>query len=96
MRREFGKRPVVSPSDPVKTQPPAAAAQRDPTLMRRAVLAAVLTVAVIGGMFLLPQLGQCSGGRGFFGLDWCQLTKASIEGAARGVATGRATKPASR
>jgi hypothetical protein len=59
--------------------------------MRRAMLAIVLTVAVVGGMFLLPRLGQCDGGRGFLGLDWCRLMKASVEGASRGVAAGRGT-----
>jgi hypothetical protein len=40
-------------------------------------------------MFLLPKMGQCDGRRGVFGLDWCRLMKASIEGAARGVTAGR-------
>jgi len=61
--------------------------------MRRAVLAVVLTVTVVGGMFLLPRLGQCDGNRGALGLDWCRLMKASVEGAARGVAIGRGTVP---
>ena len=59
--------------------------------MRRAVLAIVLTVTIVGGMFLLPKLGQCQGGRGFLGLDWCRLMKASVEGGVRGLAVGRGT-----
>ena len=58
-------------------------------LMRRAMLAIDLTITVVGGMFLLPRLGQCDGRQGAFGLDWCRLMKASVEGAARGVAAGR-------
>jgi hypothetical protein len=57
--------------------------------MPKAILAIVLTVTVVGGMFLLPKTGQCDGRRGAFGLDWCRLMKASLEGAARGVAAGR-------
>ena len=57
--------------------------------MRRAVLAIVLTVTIVGGMFLLPRLNQCEGGRGVLGLDWCRLMKASVEGASRGIAMGR-------
>jgi len=57
--------------------------------MRRAILAIGLTVTIVGGMFLLPTLGQCDGRRGFLGLDWCRLMKASVEGGARGVAIGR-------
>ncbi|HKA79408.1 MAG TPA: hypothetical protein VKD43_05205 [Xanthobacteraceae bacterium] len=67
---------------------------RDPTHMRRAVLAIALTVAIVGGMFLLPKLGQCDGQRGALGLDWCRLMKASVEGGARGMAVGRGTIPA--
>jgi len=63
----------------------------DPTHMRRAVLAIVLTITIVGGMFLLPKLGQCDGRRGFLGLDWCRLTKATVEGGVRGVAIGRGT-----
>jgi hypothetical protein len=62
--------------------------------MRRAVLAVGLTVTIVGGMFLLPKLGQCDGNRGLLGLDWCRLMKASVEGASRGVAIGRGTVPA--
>jgi hypothetical protein len=97
MQREFGKRPDVHSSQPTAAQPrpaPEDQGTRDPTLMRRAVLACVLTVAVVGGMFLLPRLGQCDGSRGFLGLDWCRLMKASVEGASRGVAIGRGTAPA--
>jgi len=96
MQHEFGKRPVVRPSPPVSAQPTPAPEHRgasDPTQMRRAVLAVVLTVTVVGGMFLLPRLGQCDGNRGALGLDWCRLMKASVEGAARGVAIGRGTVP---
>jgi hypothetical protein len=97
MQREFGKRPDVRSSQPVTAQPaPAAGDQgaRDPTLMPRAVLAILLTVAVVGGMFLLPRLGQCDGSRGFLGVDWCRSMKAGVEGASRGVAIGRGTAPA--
>jgi hypothetical protein len=62
--------------------------------MPRAVLAILLTVTIVGGMFLLPRLGQCDGSRGFLVLDWCRLMKASVEGAARGAAIGRGTAPA--
>ena len=62
--------------------------------MRRAVLAIALTVAIVGGMFLLPKLGQCDGQRGALGLDWCRLMKASVEGGVRGMAAGRGTMPA--
>ena len=57
--------------------------------MGRAVLAIVLTITVVCGMFLLPKLGQCDGRQGFLGLDWCRLMKASVEGGVRGVAVGR-------
>jgi hypothetical protein len=92
MQREFGKRAVVhSPHQETGQPTPAAGNQgaSDPTLMGRAVLAVVLTVTIVGGMFLLPKLGQCDGGRGFLGLDWCRLMKASVEGGSRGVAVGR-------
>jgi hypothetical protein len=104
MQREFGKRPVVRPSQPVTAQPtpapgdvapaPGDRGASDPTQMRRAVLAILLTVGVVGGMFLLPRLGQCDGNKGALGLDWCRLMKASVEGASRGVAIGRGTLPA--
>jgi len=74
MQRKFGKRPVVRSSQPVTAQPapapgdgapaPADDGASDPTQMRRAVLAIVLTVTIVGGMFLLPKLGQCDGNRG--------------------------------
>jgi hypothetical protein len=97
MQREFGKRPVVDTSHPVRPEPtpaPADQGTRDPTLMGRAVLAIGLTITIVGGMFLLPRLGQCDGSRGFLGLDWCRLMKASVDGASRGVAIGRGTMPA--
>jgi len=92
MQREFGKRPVVRASHQVAAQPtpaPRKEGASDPTHMRRAVLAIVLTITIVGGMFLLPSLGQCDGRKGALGLDWCRLMKASVEGAARGVAVGR-------
>jgi hypothetical protein len=92
MQGEFGKRTFVRPPRETAAQPAPASpkqAAADPTHMRRAVLAIVLTVAVVGGMFLLPKLGQCDGRQGVLGLDWCRLMKASTEGAVRGVAAGR-------
>ena len=83
--------PVGAPGVTTLCRKPAA---RDPTLMRRAILAVGLTVAIVGGMFLLPKLGQCEGGRGALGLDWCRLMKASVEGGVRGMAIGRGTMPA--
>ena len=104
MQREFGKRLGARSSQPVTARPTPAPGDGaptpgdrdagDPTQMGRAVLAIVLTVTVVGGMFLLPKLGQCDGNRGALGLDWCRLMKASVEGAARGVAIGRGTLPA--
>jgi len=97
---EFGKRTAVQPPRQATAQSstapvrPAAQAATDPTHMRKAVLAITLTVTIVGGMFLLPKLGQCSGGRGLFGLDWCRLMKASVEGGVRGVAIGRGTAAA--
>jgi hypothetical protein len=44
---------------------------------------------LVGGMFLLPKMGQCDGRTGALGLDCCRLMKASVEGAVRGVAAGR-------
>jgi hypothetical protein len=97
MQHEFGKRAVVRSSHQVAAQPtpaPRNQSASDPTLMRRAVLAIVLTVTIVGGLFfVLPKLGQCQGGRGALGLDWCRLMKASVEGASRGVAIGRGTAP---
>jgi hypothetical protein len=97
MQREFGRRTLDRPSQraggsptPPQGNQPAA----DPALIRRAVLAVTLTIAVVGGMFLIPALGQCDGRKGALGLDWCRLMKASVEGASRGVAIGRGTAPA--
>src|SRR5262245_55437384 len=100
MPREFGKRTVVrSPlevaAQPTSTPAPATREQsaRDPTLMRRGVLAIVLTVTIVGGMFfVLPKLNQCDGRTGALGLDWCRLMTATVEGAFRGMATGRGTR----
>jgi hypothetical protein len=97
MQQEFGKRPGVGSPHQATAQPKPAPGDQgtgDPTLMPRAVLAIVLTITIVGGMFLLPKLGQCDGSRGALGLDWCRLMKASVEGAARGAAIGRATAPA--
>src|SRR5215470_12201033 len=96
MQPEFGKRTAAvrsaaerpaaeTTARPTRAQPTAS----DPTHIRRAMLAIVLTVVVVGGMFLLPKLGQCDGRRGALGLDWCRLMKASVEGGVRGVAIGR-------
>jgi hypothetical protein len=97
MQHQFGKRttarfPHQEAAQP--TLPPGKPAASDPTLVRRAVLAVGLTITIVGGMFLLPKLGQCEGGRGALGLDWCRLMKASAEGGARGVAIGRGMAPA--
>ena len=92
MQREFGKRAVVQTPRQATVQPPAAPvkpAATDPSHMRKAVLAITLTVTIVGGMFLLPKLGQCQGGRGLLGLDWCRLMKATVEGGVRGMASGR-------
>src|SRR5262245_39677204 len=92
MQREFGKRTAEPPSRRATMTPaetPANATGLDPVHMRKAILATTLTVAIVGGMFLLPKLGQCTGGRGLFGLDWCRLMKASVEGGVRGLAVGR-------
>src|SRR5262245_12740849 len=94
MRREFGKRNHGRPSpipQPQSTPEPARRVALDPTHLRQAVIAIVLTITIVGGMFLLPMMGQCDGRQGAFGLDWCRLMKASVEGAARGVAIGRGT-----
>jgi len=94
MQREFGKRPALQPPRPATVQPAAAPTKQvgiDPVHMRKAVLAITLTITIVGGMFLLPKLGQCQGGRGLFGLDWCRLMKASVEGGVRGIAIGRGT-----
>jgi hypothetical protein len=92
MPREFGKRTAVQPPRQATASPTSAPRKQveiDPAHMRKAVLAIALTVTIVGGMFLLPKLGQCDGGRGLFGLDWCRLMKASVEGGARGLAAGR-------
>jgi hypothetical protein len=93
-QREFGKRtgvraPRQAPAQP--TPAPQQQATRDPIHMRRAMLAILLTVTIVGGMFLLPRLGQCDGRQGVLGLDWCRLVKASVEGGVRGIAIGRGT-----
>ena len=96
MQRDFGKRTDMRSSRPAAGQAPTPEqpAARDPTLMPRAMLAIGLTVTIVGGMFLLPRLGQCDGRQGALGLDWCRLMKASVEGGVRGVAAGRGTMPA--
>src|SRR5262245_13178451 len=95
MQREFGRRTAVQSPRQAAAQPiPTRRLKRstsDPGQMRKALLAIGLTVAIVGGMFLLPKLGQCNGQRGLFGLDWCRLMKASVEGGVRGVAAGRGT-----
>jgi hypothetical protein len=92
MQREFGKRTFVRSPLQAPAQPTPASRRkptRDPALMRKVVLAVGLTVTIVGGMFLLPRLGQCDGQRGLLGLDWCRLMKASVEGGTRGLAIGR-------
>jgi hypothetical protein len=64
--------------------------------MGQAMLAIVLTVTIVGGMFLIPRLGQCDGTRGALGLDWCRLMKATVDGGVRGVAAGRGAMSAGR
>ncbi len=75
---------LPSRATPARAKPPVL----DPSHLSKAILAIVLTVSVVGGMFLLPKLGQCDGHQGALGLDWCRLMKASLEGAVRGVAAG--------
>jgi hypothetical protein len=96
MQNAFGKRTIVrSPQQAAQPMPASPdKPPRDPTLMRRAVLAIVLTVTIVGGMFLVPKMAQCDGQRGALGLDWCRLMKASVEGGVRGVAAGRGATPA--
>jgi len=93
MQREFGKRTIVRPPrGPAAEQPtpvPAKPSVGNPVDMSKTILAIVLTIVVVGGMFLLPRLAQCEAGSGALGLDWCQLMKASVEGAVRGVGAGR-------
>jgi hypothetical protein len=95
MQREFGKRTAARSSRQAAAQPnPTGHLKQsgvDPVHMRKAMLAIGLTVIIVGGMFLLPKLGQCDGRRGLFGLDWCRLMKASVEGGVRGMAVGRGT-----
>jgi hypothetical protein len=104
MHSGFGKRSAARAPRQTTAAPTLEAAERparnltpmrDPTHLRRAMLAIGLTVAIVGGMFLLPKLGQCDGSRGALGLDWCRLMKASVEGGVRGVAAGRGTMPGS-
>jgi hypothetical protein len=101
--REFGKRVPVraqrdaptgqspagpAPATPVKPKAPGI----DPDQMKKTLVAIVLTVVVVGGLFyVLPKMGQCDGRRGALGVDWCHAMKAGIEGAARGVAVGVGT-----
>jgi hypothetical protein len=102
--REFGKRvPVRELRNQATSQsaPPAAGAGAgavapqpkarglDPDQLKKSLLAIGLTVAVVGGMFLLPAMGQCDGHRGALGVDWRHAMKAGLEGAVRGVAAGR-------
>jgi hypothetical protein len=99
MPGEFGKRSAVRSPQQVTAQPtqpgppslPARPGASDPTHLPKALLAIGLTVTIVGGMFLLPKLGQCDGRRGALGLDWCRLMKASVEGGVRGLAIGRGT-----
>ena len=95
--REFGKRvPVrvlrdqpIRPTASASTPPVSPKASGiDPDQMKKSLLAIVLTVVVVGGMFLLPAVGQCDGRRGALGVDWCHAMKAGVEGAVRGVAAG--------
>ncbi len=95
--REFGKRvPVRELRDqpgrptPAASAPPVSpkASGIDPVQMKKSLFAIALTFAVVGGMFLLPAMGQCDGHRGALGVDWCQSMKAGLEGAVRGVAVG--------
>jgi hypothetical protein len=93
MQREFGKRTIVRPPPGPAAVEPTSVPAKPPVGkqvdMSKTILAIVLTVVVVGGMFLLPRLAQCEAGSGALGLDWCQLMKASVEGAVRGVAAGR-------
>ena len=96
--REFGKRvPVRELRDqPTNQSPPAASAPAvkpkapgpNPDQLKKSLLAIALTFVVVGGMFLLPAMGQCDGRRGALGVDWCHAMKAGLEGAVRGVAAG--------
>jgi hypothetical protein len=96
--REFGKRvPVRTLRDaPAGQAAPAASAVevqpkargRDPEQLKKSLFLIVLTFVVVGGMFLLPTMGQCDGRRGALGVDWCHAMRAGLEGAVRGVAVG--------
>jgi hypothetical protein len=100
MRREFGKRTAARSQRDQPTNVPLPARAKPPIVysdhMPKAILAIVLTIAVVGGMFLVPKMGQCAGRRGALGLDWCQLMRASLDGAVRGVAAGRGAIAAGR
>jgi hypothetical protein len=98
--REFGKRvPVRTLRDaPAGQVAPAASESQpkarglDPDQLKKSLLAIVLTVIVVGGLFfVLPKMGQCDGRRGALGVDWCHAMKAGVEGAVRGVAVGAGT-----
>jgi hypothetical protein len=103
--REFGRRvPVRELRDQPTNQsaPPVSpkASAIDPVQMKKSLLAIVLTFAVVGGMFLLPAMGQCDGHRGALGVDWCQSMKASkarcaasLPAPAPAVAHSRAAEP---
>jgi hypothetical protein len=96
--REFGKRvparemrdqPANLPAPSVSAPPVKPKASGiDPDQLKKSLLAIVLTFVVVGGMFLLPAMGQCDGRRGALGVDWCHAMKAGLEGAVRGVAAG--------
>jgi hypothetical protein len=95
--REFGKRVPVrelrnaSMSQSLAASEPSVKSKNpgiDPNPLKKSLLGIVLTVAVVGGMFLLPAMGQCDGRRGALGVDWCHAMKAGLEGAVRGVAVG--------
>src|SRR5262249_12937023 len=57
MQREFGKRTFERPprEAPVQTASSGKQTAIDPEHMRKAVLAIVLTVTIVGGMFILPK-----------------------------------------
>src|ERR1700682_5006074 len=98
MQREFGKRTAAQPRGQPTSEPAPARAKPavvDPGHLPKAILGIVVTFVIVGGMFLLPMMGQCDGHRGAFGLDWCRLMKASLEGAVHGVAAGRGASAAS-
>jgi hypothetical protein len=95
--REFGKRVPVRTLRDVQTSQatPAASTEQqpkprglDPHQLKKSLLGIVLTFVVVGGMFLLPAMGQCDGRRGALGVDWCHAMKAGLEGAVQGVAAG--------